>query len=899
MIKKRAIVTSVCVVTIALFLFFTPLEILLSPSESIFLTGFTDSLAAEKADAPVNDEFLSIGAERFLLDNGLNVILKRDSRTPTAAVTLLVNAGSATEGPYTGSGIAHFIEHMMFKGTTNYTAIQLENKLKSLGAETGAFTSYDYTCFKVQAPAASLREILHIITDMVGNPAFLKEEFQHEKEVILREIDMGDDNPEKYLYKLFQQTAYIQHPYKNPVIGYKEVFKRLKLSELKSHYKQYYIPNNMTLSIVGDIKPRLLLQDVKQTLGTLNRERFTPPVVSAEPEQISSRQFFENFSVSRPRMLIGFHTVAVNHPDLYSLDTLAIILGGGLTSRLHKTLHDAQGLVHSIGSYNYTPRHPGIFVISCVAKQGSVKETIEAVKEEIKKIKQSPPKEIELERAKTKVLSSYLLGLETQQSKADTLAADFALTGDLDFSGKYVKGIENVTADDITEVASKYLTEENMTIVGLVPEGYEGEKGMEPTLIEEAEKPQTIKKVLPNGLVVLITENHTNPVCSIIVSIKGGLRAEDAKCNGISNLTISTMPKGTSRYKKDQLTDYIESLGVQFAPYSGNNSFGYIMNFMSKDSEKLIDLLAHILLHPTFPEEEVDIVKSDALAGIELIRDDIFKYTNLLLRKSLFQKHPYRLISIGNKESVSGISKADLIDFHKKFCVAKNTVISISGNIDEENVFKILEDKFENMPEGEIFQVEQIKLDTAHLPIKTVEHMDKRQAVVMIGFKGSSLYNEDRFPLQLLSSLFSGGSGRLYSQIRQKEGLAYTLGTFGMVGLDTGAFIFYAATTPQNANHVKTSIISQIQQISAGKITEEEISAAKKSLVTKYQLSIQSNGGFALQTGLDELYGLGYDYHIHYPDVINSISKKDLIIAAKKYFKLNKSVTVITRPEVK
>ncbi|UCH12195.1 MAG: insulinase family protein [Candidatus Omnitrophota bacterium] len=879
MAEKRAIITSVCVIMIALFLF------------------FTGSLSAEEADAPVNDEFLSIGAERFLLDNGLNVILKRDSRTPTVAVTLLVNAGSATEGTYTGSGTTHFIEHMMFKGTTSYTAVQLENKLKSLGAETGAFTSYDYTCFKVQAPAASLGEILHIITDMVENPAFLKEEFQHEKEVILREIDMGDDDPEKYLYKLFQQTAYIQHPYKNPVIGYKEVFKRLELSDLTSYYNEFYIPNNMILSIAGDIEPSLALQDVKQTLGTLNRERFTPPVVSAEPEQISSREFFENFSVSRPRALIGFHAVAVNHPDLYSLDTLAIILGGGLTSRLYETLHDDKGLVHSIGSYNYTPRHPGFFVISFVAKQKSVKETIEVVKEEIKKIKQSPPKEMELKRAKTKVLSSYLLGLETQQNKADTLAANFALTGDLDFSGKYVKGIENVTADDITEAASKYLTEENMTIAGLVPGGYEEEKGIEHALIEEAEKPQTIKKVLPNGLAVVMTENHTNPVCSIIVSIKGGLRAEDAKCNGISNLAVSTMPKGTSRYKKDQLTDLIESLGVQFTPYSGNNSFGFIINFMSKDTEKVIDLLAHILLHPTFSEEEVNIVKTDVLAGIELIRDDIFKYTNLSLRKSLFQKHPYRLISIGSKESVSGISKADLIDFHKKFCVAKNTVISICGNIDEENVFKILEDKFENMPEGEIFQVEQMKIDTRPRSRKISEHMDKRQAVVMIGFKGASLYDEDRYPLQVLSSLFSGGSGRLYSQIRQKEGLAYTLGTFGMVGLDTGAFIFYAATTPQNANNVKTSIISQIRQISAGKITEEEINAAKKSLITKYQLSIQSNGGLALQTGLDELYGLGYDYHVHYPDVINSISKKDLIIAAKKYFKLNKSVTVVTTPK--
>ena len=166
--RKRAIIIFICTfIIVALFSF---------PAHST---------AAEKSKSLAYKEFLSIGAERFLLENGLNVILKKDSRTPTAAITLLVNAGSATEGPYSGSGITHFIEHMMFKSTTNYTADQLEKELKSLGAETGAYTSFDYTCFKVVAPAVSLRKVLQILTDMVSNPAFLEEEFEREKQVIL------------------------------------------------------------------------------------------------------------------------------------------------------------------------------------------------------------------------------------------------------------------------------------------------------------------------------------------------------------------------------------------------------------------------------------------------------------------------------------------------------------------------------------------------------------------------------------------------------------------------------------------------------------------------------------------------------------------------------------------
>ncbi len=870
----------------------------------VFLTAFLalflfsqNPVSVQAEEPPQLSSFLSINAQRTLLDNGLNVIIKKDSRTPTFAVTLLVNTGSATEGAYAGSGITHLIEHMLFKGTTHYTAVQLENELKSLGAEVDAYTSPDYTCFKIEAPSASFKQVLNILADMVANPAFQEEELQREKQVILREIDMGADDPEKYIYKILWQTAYIQHPYRNPVIGYADTLGRLQVSDVTAYFKQFYMPNNMVISVVGDIEPSAALEGIRQGLGSLKRQNFSTPPVAQEPQQISGRQIFQNFPVTQPKILIGFHTVGINNRDLFALDTLSVILGGGLTSRLYKSLHDNKDLVYAIGAYNYTPKHPGLFMVSCLNKKESVEETVKAVIAEIENIKQSFAKDKggELEKAKAQILNSYLFGLEAQQSKADILAANLALTGDVDFAASYVKGVESVTADDIARVASAYLTEQNMTTAVLLPENTAA-KETSAAVVTSAGEMKTIKKNLPNGLTILITENHSLPLCSAIVSIKGALRAEDDKNNGISNLTALMMPKGTNRYKKDQISDIIETSGAEFSPYSGNNSFGFSLDFASKDFDKMVDLLSSIILQPTFPEKELEVVKSDCLADIDLIKEDIFKTTDVLVKNNLFYGHPYGFIPIGTKETVANITAADLGAFHKKYCVGKNTVLSICGDINADKAFEVISSKFKDMSEGEPYQPANIELKkiTSHKEI--VERMKKKQAVVMIGFRGAGIYNNDRYPLQVLSSLFSGGAGRLYLQIRQKESLAYTLGTFGMTGLDTGAFVFYAATVPQSVDHVKMSMLSQIKQVREGKITENEIVAAKKSLITKHELELQSNGGFAMKTALDELYGLGYDYYLRYADLTNAVSAHDLVSVAKKYFDENKAVAVVVKP---
>ncbi|MFH0731839.1 MAG: pitrilysin family protein [Candidatus Omnitrophota bacterium] len=864
-------------IIVALFLFTSPLS------------------AAEKLSIAGNAGLLSIGAESFLLDDGLKVILKKDSRTPTIALTLLVGTGSATEGEYSGTGITHFIEHMIFKGTADYSALAIENQFKALGAETNAFTGYDYTCFKLEAPAASLGQLLHLLSIIVSSPLFPEEEFQREKQVILREIDMGDDDPDKVLYKLLSQTMYAQHPYKNPVIGFSELFQQLQIDDLRNYYKKFYVPNNMVISVVGDIDTPVVLQTIKDTFGALKRSKFSCPVVAQEPHQLSSRRLYNNFDVSRPMLLIGFHSVPINSDELYSLDALANILGSGKTSRLYKALYDDKALVHSIVCYNYTPRDPGFFVISAILQSNSINKTVDAIKEEIEKIKQSLPKPGELDKTKAQVLSSYLNGLETQLGKADALATSFALTGDLDFAGKYVKGIECVTVDDISKVANKYLTEENMTIAALLPENYIDQD--QPSQPIEAEKFSTVKETLNNGLVVLITENHAIPMCSAVVSIKGGLRAENEANNGILNLASSLLLKGTARYNKQQIAEQLESEGADLTPYSGNNSFGLSMTFMSEDLEKMLTLLSAVLLQLSFPDNELELLRKDAIAELDLLNDDIFQYTNIRLRKLLFQNHPYAYISSGNKDALANIKKDGIVEFYKKLCVAKNAVLSICGDIDPKAALDIIKGKFNDMPQGEAFQPDVFSADSPKLPLKQIENVDKKQAVVMIGFEGASMYNNDRHPLQVLSSIFSGSSGRLYSQIRQKEGLAYTLGTFGMVGLDKGMFVFYAATTPENADKVSKSIVSQIEQIKSEKLEDEEISAAKKILITKQQLSLQTNSSLAMQLGLDELYGLGYDYYKQYTERINSVTEKDVKAACKKYFNLSKSVTVITKPK--
>ena len=873
--KHRAMISIISAITISIALFFCP------------ETAYSEISITENK------------ANKLILDNGLTLILKQDQRTPTFSASLFIRTGSATEGEYAGSGITHLIEHLIFKGTPDESSQDIENKIKSLGGDIGAYTSFDYTAFKMQGPRDNIISLIDIFYNIISNPAFDTKEIDKEKDVIKREMGFVYDDVQKYLTRKLWQAAYMRHPYKNPIIGYKDIFSALTQDDIKNYYSKSYIPNNMVLVVVGDIDIPSLNKKITKTFGSLKMKSLTALSLPSEPNQLTPRVEEISYPTSKTYMTLGFHSVGLSNKDLYALDILSIILGGGASSILYQELHNRLNLVYGINAYNYTPFNPGLFIITTTFEPGKKKKVEEEIFKKIADLKNSPIKTKELDKAKNQVISAYLFSKQTQESQATDLGVSQLLTGDMDFSSHYVDGVSSVTSGDILRVASQYLDRNSMTQVLLLPTAI--------AKMQSIVKPKPIttrtvvKKTLPNGVRLILSEDKTLPVVSINVCIKGGLRVENELNNGISNLLASMLTKGTGARTEEELFELVESLGGDLSSYSANNSFGISLDMMSKDFKKAMEIVADIMTRPAFRKEKLRILKDDVLAEIKLMDDDVFFVTQKHLKKELFGSHPYSMLSAGTEKSVKSISRRDVVDFFKRYCVGSNVVISICGDIDIDNAYSLGRSKFKGIRKKREDRPIIPKAKLTHLTdvAEINSTVDKEQSVIMIGFQSAGASNPDRYPLQILSSIFSGSGGRLFQNIRDKKALAYTLGAFGMTGIDTGSFIFYAAAKEDDIDSVRSEIFSQIEAVNSGDITEEEIDSAKKSLIAKYQIGLQSTGAFALKVALDELFGLGYDNYILYPGIIGKISREEVTQIANSYFTTKACAVSITTPKSK
>ena len=652
-----------------------------------------------KSGSLAQDKFTPLDSEHltgFILPNGLTLIVEERKGLPLVYLHLTVKVGSIYEGEYLGTGISHFIEHMIFKGREQEQIGVFAKRVTSIGGEVNAYTSFDRTVYHILIPSSEWKEAVDLLFDAVFNPFFDKEETEKEREVILREMALREDDPHRFLSMHFWKNFFTIHPYKFPIIGEKQMFIALKRDDLVNYYRKMYVPNNMILVVCGDIDKEEIKEKVMEKIGNINSSPLPSPILPQEPPQPTKRGFILEKDVKMVYLNIGFHIPPFGDEDMYALDILSVILGEGKSSRLYKKLREEESLVHSISSFSFTPFYEGIFLISAIMEHENIEKVKTRIFEEIQKISEEGINEEELERAKNRLKMQELTNQETLEGRAGELASNYIYTRDLEFTSKYLERIEKVRKEDIVKVSRKYLTENNSTIGILTT----------PKKIEEIEtKPQVVsgvptKEVLENNLTLILRENSLLPLVSIATIIGGGVIIENEKNNGICNIFSSMLLKGTETRTYEDIIDSIESLGGNIGTFSGNNSFGIRINVHSKDIDRALDILADILLNCNFPGDELKKEKDAQIMQITKEKDDIFTYGFKNLRKQFFNTNPYSRSSSGEISTVSSIERDDLPQLKKKLLVRENTVISISGDFNKNEVKKKIEYLFSSFPEG-------------------------------------------------------------------------------------------------------------------------------------------------------------------------------------------------------
>jgi zinc protease len=478
------------------------------------------------------------------------------------------------------------------------------------------------------------------------------------------------------------------------------------------------------------------------------------------------------------------------------------------------------------------------------------------------------------------------------RGRASDLGSNWLLARNLDFSRDYLDAVQRVTADDLRRVLATHLTDRNLTVVSLSPTGSLAQAA-DATAVRTAGDIQ--KFDLPNGLRLLVREDPRLPLVSMCASFKAGLLAETAADNGITRLLARVLVKGTHTRTAEQLADEIEELGGAIGSDAGNNSLSVSVSVMRPDLRAGLGLLADVLLHATLPEKALAREKDAQLAGIKAEDEEITVIARHLLRENLFGAHPYGLRGSGTPESVARLTRDDLLAFRDRHLCARNGVLAIFGDVRADEIRALVEDALAPLPAGEpaFTTVPEPPALPASREVELIE--EKEQAVLMVGFPGIDIHSPDSAALDLLDEACSDLGSRLFLRIREEMGLAYFVGSSHLSGLARGMFVFYLGTDPAKLTAVKAALHDEIAKLARDGLTAEEVSRAREKSLGQMEIRHQSNGAFAYQAALNELYGLGHSHHLTQRRQLEALTTEQIAAAARRYFQ-QPAITAIVRP---
>ncbi len=837
----------------------------------------------------------SNAAQVFTLDNGLTLIVEEDHSAPVASVQGWCETGSIDEGKWMGAGLSHILEHMLFKGTDKRGKGVIDSTVQDLGGYINAYTSFDRTVYWIDIPASGASEAVDIIADVMMNANLPADEYDKEQEVIRREFAMGFDDPDRVSSRQLFSSVFTESPYRHPVIGYLDIYNRLTREDVVDYYKSRYVPNNMFLVVVGDVDAMAIKSQVENFFADYPRVALPPVYVPAEPNQTGRREVHEEFPTELTRLNLAWRIPSVTSPDMPALDLLGTILGGGNSSPLNQEIREKRGLAHSIDSGSYALAAEGIFVIQAVTDPGKREETTSESLAIVERLKRDGVTAAELEKARKSLLSSQLGALTTVRGMASDHGSNWLLTRNLNFSRDYLSALNKTTVEDIQRVANQYLTEDKLTVASLNPVGslVAAEKK------RAAPRDLTIKEfTLPNGLRLLVRENHRLPLVSMAAVFKGGLLAETPADNGISTLLGSTITKGTTTRSAEEIADTIESVGGEIAGSAGNNSFSVQVSVMKPDFQLGLDLLTDVLKNPTFPEAEIAREKEAQLAGIKAENDQPTAVARNVLRANLFTDHPYGLRGNGSPESVPNLTAEQVREFYQRIVTANNGVISVFGDVDADAVYESVKRALSDLPEGSDALANLPKPPTLTTDETVTEIREKNQAIVMIGYPGVDLTSDDRVIMELIDTASSDLGSRFFNRIREELGLAYFVGTTQLIGPTPGMLVFYLGTDPTKVDKVRTEFKDEIAKLAKDGLTPEELARAKSKLLGAEAIRDQSDAAMAQATALDVLFGLGTDYRDTRRAAVDAATVEDTQRVSSKYFGHPGSVESIVMPKI-
>lgn len=832
--------------------------------------------------------FPSTTATLHTLDNGLKVILDADASAPVISTQVWVKTGSIHEGQWMGAGISHLLEHMVFKGTESFSGEELSQTVQAAGGQWNAYTSFDRTVYFIDGPSSSAETFLKTVTEMVFKPTFPESEYEKEKDVIRREIDMGLDDPDGRASRLLFSTALANDGRSQPVIGHLELFNKITHADMVAYHKARYTTENTFISISGDFDTDEMLATLESLVGDIPRSFTLQASPEVEPIQLGKRVERKNFAVPASKLTLAWQVPGLNHPDAPALELLSTILGGGRSSRLYQSIREQKGLCLHIASWAWITQQPvGLFSVSAEVETEQRDALESAIIEEIKSLCGSQLDD-ELEKAKRICLVSQFKTLTTASGRASDLASNWHEANNLNFTKDFIESVDGVTVADVRRVCEHYLLDNSkLTVTSLDPEET---KRTQVAIKKQQKKNEIVSHTLSNGLELHLNASPRLPMASIQGATLAGLTSETPATAGISTLLSTLLTKGTTSRSGAEIATQLESLGAGLGASAGNNTAAISASCLNQDLATVLELLGDTYTNPAFKSEIIDFEKKTQLNALLEQDEDPVSLAFRTMRSSLFAGDGYGINRIGTKESIDGLDRLALSAHHSKYYTAQNTKLAIFGDIDIDQTIDLAEKHLSQIRRGESHPTpSQILGKPEEINLK----LDKQQAILTLGYAGASIHSEDLHALDLLHAWCSDMAGPLFTRIREELGLAYYCSATQFHGHDAGLFGFYLGTSPDQLDLARTELMKTIDDISNNGIDAKTLDSVKNSWLSSQALANQSNSSMARLCAIDTALGFSPTHHRSATEKIKAVTTEDILGAAQRYFG-NQSPTIVT-----
>jgi zinc protease len=863
------------------------------------------------------------GICEYTLGNGLRVLLFPDASKPTVTVNIAYGVGSVHEN-YGETGMAHLLEHMLFKGTPKHADIPGE--MKARGIEKNATTSLDRTNYFGSFPAndTTLDWLLALEADRMVNSFVAKKDLDSEMTVVRNEMERNENNPGAVMFQRLRSTAYLWHNYGNSTIGARSDVENVPIERLQAFYRTWYRPDNATLIVAGRIDPAATLGKVQQHFGKLARPKAAlPTLYTAEPTQDGEREVVVRRSGDTRMVGIGYRTPGTTHPDSAALAVLLNAIGDAPTGRLHKALVETK-LAAFAGGGNSDLRDGGMATLIAVTpKDGDLaKAEAELLRQIETQLAAAPLTADEVTQAKQRIANGYERGFANVNGVAMALTESVA-AGDWRLYFLERDRIAAVTVDDVNRVARAYFKPSNRTLARFVPteNAERAEVPMAPSA-EEALKGYTGKAALAAGetfdpspanidartqtfligdklKVSLLPKDTRGDTVVVTATFRfGGVEALKRSPEPAGSVAGEMLMRGTKTMTREQIAQRFEALKTSASVSGGAQSAGISLNSRREHLADALTLAADVLRNPAFPESEFEQFRLQSITGLESARKEPGTVAALAMSEYFDpwpKGHPFAYKSIDQSlADLRAIKREDAIAFHRDFYGTTEGEISIVGDFDPAAVKAQLQTLFGDWRSAKPYVAVPTQYTEVAARKARLETPDKANAVVMARSNLSLNENDADYPALLVAnSVLGGGSldSRLGDRLRQKEGLSYNVGSSIVADSspqgrdDAGLLSVQAIAAPENVDRLETAMREEVARFVRDGITADELKSAVNDLLTRRQQGRASDGSVAGTLSRNLYMGRTMAWTAAFEAKIQALTVDDVNAAIRKYVK--------------